>query len=184
MAGLEWTKKHVSSMIETLDADHADVESAAIAALDAALDIIETRAKYAVVGQVVSTLADGPLATRHEQAVKVCLGLYETDTRAYEAAGQLSSNAAGDGLSTWVVPLFFGTPAAWGKDRRAHYATLEAASMERRAVKIQASIAKRAEQAAIRSAEIKAMEDGAEQHWPCPSVRVKAGDCRHDPSCK
>lgn len=171
-------------MVETLDKDYVDIEGAARAALDTALAIIEERAKFAVVGQVYKTAEHGELEPSHEAAVKVCLGLFESDTKANEAAGQLAFNTAGDLLRTWVVPTYFGTPAGWHKERRDHYAALEAKADEKRREKVRASIAKWQEETDQRAAEIHAIEEKAGQSWPCPTNRIKRGECRHDPRCK
>lgn len=182
--GLSWTKKHVASMVETLDQDYETVDEAAKAALDCALAIIEERGKFAVVGQVRHTPEHGDIPPSHEAAVKVCLGLFESDTKANEAAGQLVYNTAGDLLNTWVVPTYFGTAAGWHKERRDYYAELEAKADEKRREKIRVSIAKRQEELNARAAEIQAMEKKADQMWPCPANRRKAGECRHEPRCK
>jgi len=171
-------------MVEVLDQDHADIESAAKAALDTALGIIEERGKFAVVGQVYRTSEHGEIPPSHEAAVKVCLGLFESDTKANEAASALGANSAGDQLRTWVVPTFFGTPAGWHKERRDHYAAMEAKADERRREKMRASIEKWQQKTEARAAEIHAMEEAAGQQWPCPSARIKTGECRHSPQCK
>lgn len=181
---LSWTKKHAGLMADVLDQDHPDLESAARAALDQALAIIEERGKWALCGQVHYTPEHGEIPTSHDAAVKVCLGLYESDTKANEAASTLTNGAQGDRLRVWVVPTFFGTPAAWHSERRNYYAALEAKAGEKRRDKLLASIAKREVETNARAAEIRAMEDRAGQHWPCPANRVKAGECYHDPACK
>lgn len=183
--GLSWTKKHVAAMADTLDQDYADLDSAARAALDTALGIIEERAKFAVVGQVYKTAEHGEIPPSHEAAVKVCLGLFESDTKANEAGNALAFNASGDCLNWWVVPTFFGTPAAWHAERRDYYAGIEAKADEKRREKLLASIAKYQAEGEKRAEKIRAMEAAAGgQQWPCPSARIKSGECRHDPKCK
>lgn len=181
--GLTWTKKHVASVVEVLDADHPDVDSAARAALDAALSIIEDRAKFAVLGQVYETPEHGAIAPDHEAAVKVCLGFFESDTKANDAASSMTFNTSGDMLRTWVVPTFFGTPAAWHKERRDYYAALEEKANDKRREKMRVSIAKRHAETEARAVAITAMETEAGQGWPCPTTRVKRGECRHEPGC-
>lgn len=182
--GLSWTKKHVAAMADTLDQDYPDLDSAARAALDTALGIIEERGKFAVVGQVYKTPEHGEIPPSHEAAVKVCLGLYESDTKAYEAGSNLAFNTAGDALRWWVVPTFFGTPAAWHAERREYYAALEAKAEEKARQKLIASMEKFRAEGEERAAKIRAMEEAAGQHWPCPATRIKSGECRHDPPCK
>lgn len=185
MSGLSWTKKHIATMADALDQDYPDLDSAAKAALDAALSIIEERAKFAVVGQVYKTAEHGEIPPSHEAAVKVCLGVFESDTKANEAAGQMTSNAAGDSLRTWVVPMFFGTPAAWHKERRDKLAALETKADEKRREKFLKSIEENTRRMNERAAEIRAIEEKAGgQQWPCPSARIKAGDCKHEPACR
>ena len=183
--GLSWTKRHVASMVETLDQDHTDIDEAARAALDTALKIIVDRAKFAVVGQVRHTKEHGDIGPDHEAAVKVALGFFESDTKANEAAGQLVFNTAGDILRTWVVPTFFGTPAGWHKEQRDKYAEAEAKADEKREAKFRKSMEDHEAAIAERVEWYRDMEDRAGgQGWPCPSNRVKAGDCRHDPACR
>jgi hypothetical protein len=182
---LDWTKKQVKAVADVLDQDHETLEDAAVAALDAALSIIEDRAKFAVVGQVRHTAEHGDIPPSHEAAVKVCLGLFESDTKANEAAGQMTNNAAGDLLRTWVVPMFFGTPSAWHKKRRDELAAMETKADQKRREKFLKSIEDQERRMHERAAEIQAMEKAAGgQQWPCPSSRIKAGDCRHTPTCK
>ena len=183
--GLSWTKKHVASMVETLDQDYDGIDEAARAALDCALKIIQDRAAFAIVGQVRSTKEHGDITPDHEAAVKVALGFYESDTKANEAAGQLAFNTAGDVLRTWVVPTYFGTPAGWHKEQRDKYAAMEAKADEKRRTKFLASMEKHDQAIQERVQWYKDMEDRAGgQGWPCPSVRVKTGDCKHDPACR
>lgn len=182
--GLSWTKKHVATIADVLDTDHATLDDAAKAVLDTALAIIEDRAKWAVVGQVVRTLEHGDIPGSHPQAAKVCLGFFETDTRANDAAAALTSNAAGDTLNTWVVPTFFGTAAGWHGTRREHYAAMQDKANEKRLTKLRQSIEDRQAAMGERAREIQAMEEKAGQQWPCPSKNVKAGTCKHVPTCK
>lgn len=183
---LSWTKKHVKAVADVLDQDHDTLEDAARAALDAALSIIEERAKFAVVGQVRRTQEHGPIPPDHPEAVKVALGFFESDTKALDAGQKLAAdNASGDELRWWVVPTYFGTPSGWHGERRKHYAELEAKAYEKNREKIRASIEKRAAEAEARAMEIRAMEEAAGgQHWPCLSTRIKAGGCKHEPKCK
>jgi len=184
MPGLSWTKKHVAVMADALDQPHDTLDSAAVAALDAALSIIEERGKWAVVGQVRHTTEHGDIPPSHEAAVKVCLGLFDSDTKANDAAAQLVHNTAGDVLRTWVLPMFYGTPSAWHKERRDYYAGLEARAKDKRLAKGRALMEKRSREAQERADAIRAMEDKANQYWPCYANRVKMGDCRHEPQCK
>lgn len=185
MAGLTWTKKHVGSMVEALDQDYDSIEDAARAALDTALNIIEERAKFAVVGQVYRTAEHGEIPPSHPAAVRMALGFFESDTKAREAAGQLTYNTAGDQLKTWVVPTFFGTPAMWHKERRDYYADLQAKVKEKAAEKMKKSIEEHREAMMQRWREIEERERKAGgQGWPCPSNRIKAGGCKHEPTCR
>lgn len=172
-------------MVETLSEDHEDMATAAEAALDTALSIIEERAKFAVVGQVTRTPEHGTIPPDHEAAVKVCLGFYPTDTQAIDAAGELAVNtSARDELRTWVVPTFFGTPSGWHAERRAYYAGLEAKAQEKKRDRIRASIEKSRVEAQERADRIRAMEEAADQPWPCYARRVAQDECRHEPRCK
>ena len=172
------------SMADTLDQEFGSLDEAASAALDTALGIITERGKFAVVGQVRHTAEHGDIPPSHEAAVKVCLGLFESDTKANDAAGQLVYNTAGDLLTTWVVPTYYGTPSGWHKERRDYFAELEAKANEKRREKMQKSIEKRQAETDARAAEIRAIEEKADQHWPCPQNRIKQKGCRHEPACK
>lgn len=180
-----WTKKHVTTMADTLDLEYDTVEDAAKAALETATQLVEDRAKWAVVGQVVSTREHGTIPPDHEQAVKVVLGMYDTDTKANDAAAQLtSSTASGDSLRVWVLPVFHGSANQWHTQRREQYAAMETAADVKREQKLKASIAKHQQAQQDRANEIRRMEQEADQQWPCPGSIVKADKCRHQPSCK
>lgn len=180
-----WTKKNIAAMVATLDEDHPDIESAAAAALDTAIDLLKERAKYAVVGQVYQTTEHGRVKPDSEHAVKIMLDLYDSDTKANQAAAELSTSTSnGDRLATWVIPTFFGTPAGWHSEQRKKYAEIESKADEKRAAKFKASIEKFRQQTQDRADALHEMERKAGQAWPCPQGIVKRGECRHAPTCK
>lgn len=172
-------------MVETLDEDHPDIESAAKAALDTAMDLMRERAKFAVVGQVYETNGHGRVTPDSPEAVKVFLDVYDSDTKANAAAQELSTSTGnGDRLQTWVIPAFFQTPAAWHKDRREAFKTLQSKADEKRKAKMLKSIEDFKAEAQARADEIQAIEKAAGQSWPCPSKWVARGECRHKPTCR
>lgn len=110
MSGLTFTKAHVKTMAGVLDLDHETVEDAALAALEAALDIIKARAKFTVVGQVKTKDASGD---------KVALGWYPTLTQATQDALKLTySTQTHEEHLAWVLPIFNDTPNAYYVSRK------------------------------------------------------------------
>lgn len=183
MAGVTFTKKNVARMIETLDEDHADIEGAARAALDTAMELVAERAKFAVVGQVYYSNEHGKIEPGHEDAVKVMLDMYDSDTKANDAARDWSTSTSnGDRLATWVVPIHWGTPSSWHKDRKDAYKLLQSKADEKRKAKFVKSIADHREKMLGRAEEIKEWERRAGQSWPC--APIDRPNCRHDPKCR
>lgn len=99
-------KTEVQKMIAVLEEDHETVEDAAKAALAAAADLYESRAKFVVVGQ--SFRDPEPIAGE-----KVSLGMYSTAGTAQAAAEGLGTA----GFRHWVLPVHHGTPSALAKER-------------------------------------------------------------------
>lgn len=106
MAGLNFTKANVKAMMAVLDQDHETLEDAARAALNAAYEIIQSRGKFTVVGQVRGS--EPP-----EEREKVAFPWYATMGEATSAAVQL----AGRSVYSWVLPVFHGTPHEWATKR-------------------------------------------------------------------
>lgn len=104
-------------MAEVLDRDHEDLDAAAVAALSAALEIIEKRAKFTVVGQL--RFPAGHLTPDEARANQVALGWYATEGQADAAALSLVySTATHETFQTWTLPIFNGTPAAYYTTRK------------------------------------------------------------------
>lgn len=104
-------------MADVLDQDHEDMDAAAIAALDVALAIVESRAKFTAVGQL--RFAEGHLTPDEARSNMVALGWYATELQADTAARQLVySTATHEEFRTWTLPIFNGTPAAYYTTRK------------------------------------------------------------------
>jgi hypothetical protein len=104
---VNFTKANRQAMADVLDADYESVEDAAKAALDAAWEIIQQRAKFSVVGQIKP---DGD---------KVSLGLYVTQGQATNDALKLTySSQTHEEARAWVLPVWHGTPANWYASRK------------------------------------------------------------------
>lgn len=125
-----FTKANVSKMATILEGDYETVEEAARAALNGAMEIIESRAKFTVVGQV----------KRHDnKGDKVALGWYGTETQATSAAmGLAFSTKTNEEHFAWVLPVHHGTPDSYYKDRKANIGLSEMAAREAESRKRQA----------------------------------------------
>jgi hypothetical protein len=112
-----FTKAHIKKMIAALDQDHGTMEDAACAALDVALEIIEKRAAFTVVGQL--RFPEGHLSPEEARSNMVALGWYATEGQGDAAAHSLVySTATHETFKTWTLPIFNGTPAAYYTTRK------------------------------------------------------------------
>lgn len=144
---LKYGKNEIKAMIAAIDNDeHESAEDAAKAALAAAEEIFEDRAKFVVVGQLRATKERLSIPPADGEAIKVSLGWYSTEGDAISAAGSLWSNTAtGDNFRCWVLPVFHGTPAAFHDTQKAKYAEAEAKRAEKAKEKFLESIVKHRE---------------------------------------
>lgn len=183
---LKYGKKQIQQMIETLEGEHETVEDAALATLATAEAIFEDRAQFVVVGQLCGNRDRLTIPPTDPEAVRVSLGWYSTEGDARKAAESLwQSTASGDTFRTWVLPVFHGTPAEFHGKRKQHYVALQEKAAMAQAQRFKDSIRKIEERNAQRLQEIRDMEQAAGgQNWPCPSNRVKTGECLHKPNCK
>ncbi len=149
---IRYGKAQIKTMIEAIDQDHASVEDAALAALEAAEIVLEDRAKFIVAGQLVRSQEKGPLAPSDPDSIKVALGYYSTEGDALRAATSLWHNSStGDTFATWVLPMFYGTPAEMHAKQKAKYAEAASKAKEKAKEKVKASIIKRREEAEERA---------------------------------
>ena len=110
-------KRDINKLAQVLDQDYETVEEAASAALLAAWEIYETKAKFAVAGQV--RYSRGWLDADDERASKVILGPFGTLKQAQAAGESLAySSRTGEESKWWAVPMWHGTPAAWYEQRK------------------------------------------------------------------
>jgi hypothetical protein len=134
-------------MIEAIDQDHASAEDAALAALAAAEAVLEERAKFVVVGQLVGTKERDEIPPSDPEAIKVALAFYSTEGDAQKAAESLwYSTASGDRFRNWVLPMFYGTPADLHAKQKAKYAEAAAKAKEKASERMKESIRKRQEE--------------------------------------
>lgn len=134
-------------MIAAIDQDHESASDAALAALAAAEEILEDRAKYIVVGQLLESKEHGRLDPSSREAIKVALGFYSTEGDAASAAESLwASGATGDKFRCWVLPMFYGTPADLHGKRKEAYAKAEENLKDKLQERVRASIRKRQEE--------------------------------------
>lgn len=135
--GYERLVKIVTEQIE-------QVEEFALAALNTALDVIEDRAKFTVVGQVktetIPSDCDEP-THRRIKGDKVALGLYATETKAREDAIRLGySTQTHETAKVWVLPVHHGTPTEWYKRRKEEQKLADAADSSYRERELQRRI--------------------------------------------
>lgn len=104
-AGLE---RLIAAKLETLD----QIETFAAAALDEAMQIIESKAKYTVVGQIKTKRGEEP-------GDKVALGWYATEKQALDDAVKLTySTQTHEQALAWTLPVHHGTPHEWYGERK------------------------------------------------------------------
>lgn len=99
------------------DEENEGLEAMALAALNEALDIIESKAKFALVGQLY--WAGGYISAEESRANRVSLGWYTTEKQAYEAGKMLGvPHGSNEEFKVWVVPVHMGSPASFHKKRK------------------------------------------------------------------
>ena len=143
---IKYGKTQVKKMVDAIDQDHGSAEDAALAALAAAEEVLEERARFIVVGQLCGTKETPHIAPSDPQAVKVALGYYSTEGDAHTAAGSLwYATSTGDRFHVWTLPMFYGTPADLHSTQKAKYAAIEAKAKEKSDEKMATDIVKRRE---------------------------------------
>lgn len=115
-------KTEVEKMLKVLDEKHETMRDAAVAVLAAAVQIVEDRAKFVVVGQIKwdQTLEGGYADLEQRKASKVCLGFFSTAGDARAAAESLvySSQTHEEALA-WTLPVAHESAASWYAKRKA-----------------------------------------------------------------
>lgn len=107
---MKFGKRDVAKMVAVIDQDFDTAEDAALAALEAAMQIIETKANFTVVGQVKTKDASGD---------KIALAWYGTLNQATQDALKLTYSAqTHEEHFAWVLPIFHGTPANYYAKRK------------------------------------------------------------------
>lgn len=118
--GIKYGKTEVVKMAKALEPGYAeltegqktDLHAMAEAALEAASEILTSRAKFTVVGQLHTTPHKGWESKEEAEAAKGCLGFYSTAGDAQKAADSLFYSAASqEQWRTWVLPMSHISPA-------------------------------------------------------------------------
>jgi hypothetical protein len=181
---IKYGKAQVKTMVEAIDQDHASAEDAALAALAAAEEVLEERAKFVVVGQLSGTKERPEIPPSDPEAVKVALAYFSTEGDALKAAESLwTSTASGDQYRVWVLPMFYGTPADLHAKAKEKYAAIEAKAAAKASEKMQQGIRKRREYMEERARGGKgSCAVCTHQPYDHSSVGVGKGKC-HVPDC-
>lgn len=130
-------------MTEALEAEHESLDDAVDAALAVALRIWETRARWAVVGQLARTGERGAIPPDDPEAIKLCVDIYSTEGNAKSAADTLSiAHATNEEYRVWLLPVAHATTAAVLAERRASLQAAEEKRKEKAREKFQESIRK------------------------------------------
>lgn len=109
-------KRDVALMAGVLDEDHATVEDAAKAALEAAFALYVSKARFVVAGQLM--WSGGFIDSADAAAAKIAVGPYATEGQAQSAAESLViSTRTHEEMRAWVLPVWSGTPAAFYGER-------------------------------------------------------------------
>ena len=104
------TKTMVKALAKVLDEEYDSAEEAAEAAMLAAFEMYEARAKFTVVGQVKQPDGKGD---------KVALGWYATENQATQDALKLTySTQTHEEHRAWVLKVHHGTPNDYYIDRK------------------------------------------------------------------
>jgi hypothetical protein len=123
---LKYGKREIEQMIATLEAEYEDVAQAALGVLATAEEIFEKRAQFVVVGQLRGTAERHSIPSTDPEAIKVSLGWFSTEGDAIKASESLAySSSTQDSFSTWVLPVFHGTPADLHAKQKDKYAEAE-----------------------------------------------------------
>ena len=118
---IKYGKTEIRKIAKLLDeGDFESAEDAADALLSAALEVLEARARFTVVGQLhYSPKGGGWLDKDDAAAAKVCLGFYSTEGDAQQAAESLVySTQTHEQFLVWHLPVEHKTPAQVYKDRK------------------------------------------------------------------
>lgn len=115
--GVPIGKRDITRVAKILsDESLTTAEEAAEAALRAAFEIYESRAVWAVVGQLKWADAARVPADR---ADKICLGLFATESSARAAGRMLAFNTkTNETFRWWMLPVWHGTPDKYYVARR------------------------------------------------------------------
>lgn len=133
---IKWGKRERDKIAAVIDQEWESVEDAAEAVLTEALSVLESRAKFTVVGQLYYSRQEGGwIGPEDARAAKVCLGYYSTNGDAQKAAEGLVHQAlTNEEFRTWVLPVEHCTPQQVYQARRAAHDAAEAEARRARVV--------------------------------------------------
>lgn len=128
---IKWGKTERNKMIAVLEAEYATVEEAADAVLEAGHEILVSRARYTVVGQLRKAPETRWTGPGEAEASKGCLGFYSTAGEAQKAAEGLFYNSqTHEEWAAWVLPVEHVTANDFHKARKLAKAEAAAAELE------------------------------------------------------
>lgn len=129
---IKWGKTERNKMIAVLEAEYATVEEAADAVLEAGHEILVSRARYTVVGQLRKAPETRWTGPGEAEASKGCLGFYSTAGEAQKAAEGLFYNSqTHEEWAAWVLPVEHVTANDFHKARKLAKAEAAAAELAR-----------------------------------------------------
>lgn len=97
--------------------ERAGLDEVCLEVMQAALQVLEDKARFVAVGAVAYTNEDGYLDRLDPKAERTCVGYFNTEKQANDAARLLFGNSVSKvECRTMVYPIWKGTPAAWRKD--------------------------------------------------------------------
>lgn len=136
--GLKPGKNDAKKLYDLLDRNWDDIESMAMAIMQEAFEVYESKAKFVLVGQSLDASASAELASRFEFPAgtpdaerrmrskepmrdrAVCLGMFATKAPALTASRSLTYSAFNkeEPFQAYVLPIYNGTPAEFHKERK------------------------------------------------------------------
>jgi len=117
---IKYGRTEVKRIAKLLDQEWDSAEQAADALLQEALEILEARGKWTVVGQLrYSPPLGGYIDKDDADASKVCLGLFSSEAEANRAAVSLVHSAStNEAFLSWVLSVDHGSPHQLSQKRK------------------------------------------------------------------
>lgn len=117
--GITIGKRMIDQLADVLEQPYESVEDAAKAALEEAFRIYESKAAWAVAGQLYYGPGLGYVDSEDAKDHRVIVGPFTTRKQAETACASLwTSSATGEEFKRWIVPMWHGSPATYYKHRQ------------------------------------------------------------------